>query len=524
MTAGLKNARIFLTYMATTSSTTQTHRPPIVVVLGHVDHGKTSLLDAIRETNIAAKETGGITQHIGAYQAVHSEKLITFLDTPGHEAFTAIRSRGAKVADVAILVVAADESVKPQTAEAIRIIKEAAIPYIVAINKIDKPAANAQKVKQDLAGHEVLVEDWGGTIPVVEVSAREKRGLDDLMDMVLLVAELEDLKEDRSAPAQGVIIESHLNKQRGYIATALVHKGVLCIGDWIVAGTVAAKIKSMEDFTGRALTEAEPSQPVVITGWPNTPEIGREFISTDSKDHAMDLAAENINLSPLFAFFKGGPTQSQDEHGKKYVRLLIKADVSSSLEAIDMALRQIKSEEVGYTIVDQAIGPITDADVRTAMAGKAVIVGFRVPLESSVRKVAEQDGINVESYDIIYELIEYVRNQMGALLDPEVRKEPVGKLKILGVFKKSGAVQIVGGRVMSGSIVRGSLADVTRGGNTLMIGKVTQVQKDKEDVTEANEGTECGIRFEAIDTKNMADIAVGDILELYKEEKISRSL
>ena len=514
----------------TSTQSASIHRPPIVVVLGHVDHGKTSLLDAIRQANVAAKETGGITQHIGAYQANHGGKLITFLDTPGHEAFTAIRSRGAKVADVAILVVAADESVKPQTAEAIRIIKEAKLPYIVAINKIDKPAANVQKVKQDLAGLEVLVEDWGGTVPVVEVSAKEKRGLGDLMDMVLLVAELEDLKEDRSLPAKGVIIESHLDKRRGYIATALMHKGVLSLGDWVVAGTITGKIKSMEDFNGQPIAQARPSQPVVITGWPDTPEIGREFTSAVSKDKAMDLVAENVNLAPLFKFFLGGAHDVKIEEGqpaqpnKKYVRLLVKADVSSSLEAIDASLRQIKSDEVGYTIVDQCIGPISDADIRMAMAGKAAIIGFRVPLEPSVRKVAEQDSVSVATFDIIYELIEYVRVQMANLLEPETRRNQLGKLKILAVFKKTGAVQIVGGRVQSGSVVRGSLADVTRAGSVLMTGKVSQVQQEKEDVTEANDGSECGIRFEAVDSKNMADIAVGDILEIYQEEKLAKTL
>jgi translation initiation factor IF-2 len=507
-----------------TAQTTSIHRPPIVVVLGHVDHGKTSLLDAIRRAHVVDKETGGITQHIGAYQANHNDKLITFLDTPGHEAFTAIRSRGAKVADVAILVVAADEGVKPQTAEAIRIIKEAELPYIVAINKIDKPGANVQKVKQDLAGQEVLVEDWGGKVPVVEVSAKEKRGLEDLMDMVLLVAELEDLKEDRSLPAQGVIIESHLEKQRGYIATALVHKGVLSLGDWLVAGTVVGKIKSMEDFMGQPIITATPSQPVVITGWPNTPEIGREFISTPTKDEAKDIAADNTNLAPLFDFFRGGPAEEKPECCKKYLRLLIKADVSSSLEAIDNALRQIKSDDVAYTIVDQGIGSITDADVRTAMAGKAAIIGFRVPLDASVRKVAEQDDVHVASFDIIYELIEHVRTQLSNLLEPEIQKVPLGKLKILATFKNSGAVQVVGGRVMSGSVIRGSMADVTRNGDMLMAGKITQVQQSKEDVTEVSEGVECGIRFEASDSKKVADIAIGDILEVYQEEKIARTL
>src|SRR3989338_8047886 len=280
-------------------------RPPVVVVLGHVDHGKTKLLDTIRKTNIAEKESGGITQHIGAYQISVNGRSITFLDTPGHEAFTAIRSRGAKVADIAVLVVAADESVKPQTKEAIKIIKSEDIPFVVAINKIDKEGANVQKVKQDLATEDVLVEDWGGKVPVVEISAKAGKNISELLDMILLVAELEELKEDVSLPAEGVIIESHLDKQRGYVVTALVQKSILSVGAWLRAGTVVGKIKSMEDFMGKAITEAKPSQPVLITGWPTAPDIGKEFVVAPDKDEATRIAEGNVNLAPLFSFFKG---------------------------------------------------------------------------------------------------------------------------------------------------------------------------------------------------------------------------
>ena len=389
-----------------TSTTSAGTRPPIVVVLGHVDHGKTSLLDVIRKANIASGESGGITQHIGAYQAIAQGKMITFLDTPGHEAFSAIRSRGTKVADIAILVVAADESVKPQTQEAIRIIKEEKIPVVVAISKIDKAGANVQKVKQDLAGEEILVEDWGGTVPVVEISAKENRGISELLDMVLLVAELEDIKDDRSLPAMGVIIESNLDKRRGYVATALVRKGILSVGDWIVAGSVVGKIKSMEDFNGNHLSSAEPSQPVLITGWPNAPEIGREFTTTVSKDSAQDLMALNIDLTPLFSFLKASHTQMDPL--KKYLKLVIKTDVSSSLEAIEMALKQIKSDEVVYTVLSYDIGAVSDSDVRTAIGGGGSVIGFRVPVETSARKLAEKDHVNLMTFDVIYELIEYI--------------------------------------------------------------------------------------------------------------------
>jgi len=505
------------------------NRPPIVVVLGHVDHGKTSLLDMIRKANIVDGESGGITQHIGAYQAVVNPaggegegKLITFLDTPGHEAFSAIRSRGAKVADVAILVVAADESVKPQTKEAIQIIKEEKIPLVVAISKIDKPGANAQKVKQDLAGEEILVEDWGGTVPVVEISAKENLGVNELLDMVLLVAELEDLKDDRSLPAMGVIIESNLDKRRGYVATALIHKGVLSIGDWIVAGSVIGKVKSMEDFTGNNLKTAEPSQPVLITGWSNAPEIGREFITTLDKNSAQDLVASNIDLAPLFSFLKTSNTQMDPL--KRYLKLVIKTDVSSSLEAIEMALKQIKSDEVVYTVLSYDIGAVSDSDVKTAIAGGGSVIGFRVSVETSAQKLAEKEQINLATFNVIYELIEYIRKEMAGLLDVEIRRDVLGKVKILALFKNDARSQVVGGRVLSGKLVRGSFCDVIRDGKSIMLAKVGQVQQDKQDVPEVSEGLETGMRIDIIDTKAVVDIQVGDILEVYNEEKIARIL
>ncbi|MBP9822007.1 MAG: translation initiation factor IF-2 [Candidatus Pacebacteria bacterium] len=509
--------------MSSNTSTTSTgNRPPIVVVLGHVDHGKTSLLDVIRKANIAGGESGGITQHIGAYQAVAQGKMITFLDTPGHEAFSAIRSRGTKVADVAILVVAADESVKPQTQEAIRIIKEEKIPVVVAISKVDKPGANIQKVKQDLAGEDILVEDWGGTVPVVEISAKENRGISELLDMVLLVSELEDLKDDHSLPSTGVIIESNLDKRRGYVATALVRKGILSIGDWIVAGSIIGKVKSMEDFNGNNIKSAEPSQPVLITGWSNAPEIGREFSSAEDKDAAQDLAANNIDLSPLFSFLTTSHTQI--DPNKKYLKLVIKTDVSSSLEAIEAALKHIKSEEVVYTVLSYDIGAVSDSDVKTAVAGGGTVIGFRVPVETSARKLAEKDHVNLATFDVIYELIEYIRKQMAGMLDAEVRREVVGKVKILALFKADSRSQVIGGRVLSGKLIRGALCDVIRDGKSIMLAKVGQVQQAKQDVPEVAEGLETGMRIDIIDSRSAIDIQVGDILEIYKEEQIARTL
>jgi translation initiation factor IF-2 len=504
------------------SPTSTKFRPPIVVVLGHVDHGKTSLLDVIREANVVGGESGGITQHIGAYQAVAQGKLITFLDTPGHEAFSAIRSRGTKVADVAILVVAADESVKPQTQEAIRIIKDEKIPVVVAISKMDKPGANPQKIKQDLAGEEILVEEWGGTVPVVEISAKEKRGITELLDMVLLVAELEDLKEDHTLPATGVIIESNLDKRRGYIATALVQKGSVSVGDWIVAGAVVGKVKSMEDFMGNDLESAEPSQPVLITGWPNTPEIGREFTTAYSKSDAQDLAAANVDLTPLFSFLKTSKTQI--DPNKKYLKLVIKTDVSSSLEAIEAALKHIKSDEVMYTVLSYDIGSVSDSDVKTAIAGGGSVIGFRVPVENSARKLAERDHVSLATFDIIYELIEHIRKEMASLLDAEIRREVLGKVKVLAEFKKDSKSQVIGGRVLSGKLVRGAFCDVLRDSKSVMIGRVGQVQQAKQDVPEVSEGLETGMRIDIIDSKAVVEIKAGDVLEIYQEERIARSL
>ena len=447
--------------------------------------------------------------------------MITFLDTPGHEAFTAIRSRGAKVADIAILVVAADESVKPQTKEAIRIIKEEKIPFIVALNKIDKEGANVQKVKQDLATEDVLVEDWGGKVPVIEISAKANRNIDALLDMVLLVAELEELNEDLSSPAKGIIIESNLDKRRGYVATALVQKGILNLGDFIVVGTVVGKIKSMEDFTGKAIAGAKPSQPVLITGWPTAPDIGKEFVVAPDKDEATRIAGENVNLAPLFSFFKGS-VETGDEN-KKFLNLVFKSDVSSSLEAIEASLKAIKSQEVGYRVISYDIGNISEADVKTAIASKCQVVGFRVGTEESAKKLADKEGVKISNFEIIYELIEYVRNEMSELLGAEIKKNPLGKLKVLAVFKKDARAQIFGGRVMSGNAVRGAMGDVTRNGVALGSGKIGQLQHNKEDMPEVKEGLEAGIRFDAI-TKDFPEVKVGDILDIYEEEKIARTL
>lgn len=497
-------------------------RPPVVVILGHVDHGKTKILDYIRQTKVAEKEAGGITQHIGAYQVAYKDSKITFLDTPGHEAFSAIRSRGAKVADIAVLVVAADESVKPQTAEAIKIIEETKTSFIVAINKMDKENASAQKVKQDLAGKNVLVEDWGGKVPVVEVSAKTGQGIEALLDMILLVAEMKELKSENNI-ATAIVIESHMDKRRGHTATLLVQNGIFKVNDWISAGSEATRIKSMEDFLGKNIVQAGPSEPIVALGWENAPVVGEKVYRAGSKEEAMAIAQKQAQLGPPNIFVQAeGP---QKDTGK-ILNLIVKADVASSLEAIDQVLKTIKSEEVGYRVVDYGVGDIAEGDIKKAVAMKAFVIGFHTEIGSAVRQMAEREGVAVEIFQIIYELVESVKKKMSDLLDPEINRIPLGKLKVLAVFKKDPKSQVVGGKVTSGKIKRGALIDVLRSSQVVATGKLSQLQQKKADVEEVAEGLEAGIRFD-FQAKNITPnmyIREGDVLEVYEEERIKRSI
>jgi translation initiation factor IF-2 len=494
-------------------------RPPVVVVLGHVDHGKTKLLDTIRQTNVMEKESGGITQHIGAYQAEHNGRLMTFLDTPGHEAFTAIRSRGAKVADVAVLVVAADESVKPQTKEAIRIIKETGLPTVVAINKMDKEGANPAKVKQDLAQEDVLVEEWGGQTPAVEISAKQGTGIPELLDMIVLVTDLLELPAATQVTAKGVIIESHKDVRRGYIATALVQEGILRTGDWIVVGHVVGKVKTMDDFRGMAITEAGPSVPVQITGWPESPQVGVAFRTASAKKAAEELATDSVIPPPVpFDTFRGTSTDHAD---KRIVNVIFKADTASSLEAIELSLAAMGHERVGMRVLGSGIGSISEADVKTASAKGAVIFGFRVSIEPAAAKLAERDGIAIRSFDIIYELIEAIRAALAEMLPSTLERTVVGKLRVLALFKTEAKNVILGGKVLAGVVKKGSLVDLVRGDTPIRIGKVTSLQREKEDVAEAATGAECGMR---IDTSAFTgEIKEGDVLEFVTEALVQQT-
>lgn len=509
-------------------------RPPIVVVLGHVDHGKTSILDRIRQTKVTEREAGGITQHIGAYQVEQNGKKITFIDTPGHEAFAAIRSRGANVADIAILVVAAEEGVKPQTKEAVKIIKDAGIPFIVAINKIDKDSANPQRVKQELAENEVLVEDYGGNIPVVELSAKTGKGINELLEMILLVAELEELQAPIETPAEGFVIESHKDAQRGQVATLIIKKGELRTGNWIVAGATLGRVKRLEDFTGNQIEVAIASQPCLVLGWETLPPIGQNFkvVANSAEAEKEATVAASLGSSQFFAKEKG---TEETKTNKKIARLLIKADVTSSLEAIEQTLKPIQHEEVAYEVVDYGIGNINENDIKNAAAKNALVIGFHVRIEPSAQKLAERDGISIQTFDVIYQLVEAVREIMSELLDPEIKRIPLGKLKVLATFKITEKSQIIGGRVTQGKIERGAMADAFRNNALLTAGRLGQLQHNKADVTEVTEGLECGIRFDATETrtKNMEKdkwvgtqilIKEGDVLEVYREEKIKRSI
>lgn len=499
-------------------------RPPVVVILGHVDHGKTTILDTIRQTKVAEKEAGGITQHIGAYQVESSGKKITFLDTPGHEAFSAIRSRGAKVADIAVLVVAADEGVKPQTKEAIQTIKEAGLPFIVAINKTDKEGANPARVRQELAEQDVQVEDYGGNVPVIELSAREGKGINELLEMILLVAELEELSAPLDTPAKGVVIESHLDNQCGLVATLMVREGELKLGNWLAAGSSIGRAKLLENFLGESIQIATASQPCVMLGWESAPAIGQEFQVAASKQEAELTAASSTQLGPKVLFEKETGTE-EEKTNKKIANFIIKADVQSSLEAIEQALKTIKSEEVGYNVVNFGIGNIGDNDVKNASTTKSAIIGFHVWIDKSVKQAAEREKVRVATADIIYELVEQVRSIMSELLEPEVKRIPLGKLKILAIFKTSGKSQIVGGKITQGKAARGAMIDVVRNGAMLTTGKLGQLQHNKADVAEVTEGLETGIRFDSTSQLTPQQlIQEGDVLEIYEEEKIKRTV
>ena len=485
-------------------------RPPVVVVMGHVDHGKTTLLDAIRATNVVGKEAGGITQSIGAYEVIHNDKKITFIDTPGHEAFFAMRSHGVKIADVALLVVAADDGVKPQTQEAIQHILDSKIPFIAVINKIDKPGAVLDKVKKDLSDAGVLIEEWGGKVPVALVSAKNKEGLDELLELILLVAEIEELKYNPQSKGRGYVIESHSDSRRGGTATVIVTDGVLKKGDAVVCGNVFGSIKALEDDSAQAIDEARPSKPVMVLGLSDLPMVGEEFLVAASGENVEVLAQEHAQKHA--EFLTGLKLEPAGQ--PKIMPVIIKTSARGYLEALLMVLKSIKSEKIGLKLLKCEVGDIVQADIKQAETTGAKIFGFKVKVGKDVLSYADQKGVVVKTFDIIYNFVEEVRKAMVELLDPEVIRNEIGKIEILAVFKTEKPRMVVGGKIVSGRLKKGLKADVLRNGVSVGLGKIVGLQKQKETQDEVAMGNEAGVLFEG-----PAEIKIGDTLMAFEEEK-----
>lgn len=473
-------------------------RPPIVVVMGHVNHGKTTLLDYIRKTNVAAKESGSITQHVGAYEIVHQDKRITFLDTPGHEAFSKMRSRGARVADIAILVVAADEGVKPQTKEAISHIVESKTPMVVAINKMDRPGANPQRVKQELASANVFVEGWGGQVPVVEISAKTGQGVDSLLDVLLLMAEMAELRADPTASAEGVVIESQLDRKRGKVATLLVQNGTLKRGDTVLAGQALAKIKLLENFEGKPVDEAPPSSAVRALGWETLPHVGEHF-----------RAGEEAELRSIAKEITALHTETEKRTGD--VLLVIKADVTGSQEALSEAIMKLPRDGIELTILAAGVGDITESDAKLAYAANALILAFRVRTSHEAELFLKRYPVRILQSDIIYELIELVGKEIARIREEKAVATITARLEVLALFSAKGKQQIIGGKVIEGVLKKRMQMAIVRRGEKIGTLKIINLQKDKRDTDEVETGLECGLLVES-----EIPIAKGDLLEEIK--------
>ncbi|MDK2815165.1 MAG: translation initiation factor [Thermoanaerobacter sp.] len=498
-------------------------RPPIVTVMGHVDHGKTSLLDAIRNTNVTMKEMGGITQHIGASVVEINDKKIVFLDTPGHEAFTAMRARGASITDIVVLVVAADDGVMPQTVEAINHVKAANVPMIVAINKIDLPTANPDRVKTELSELGLVPEEWGGNTICVPVSAKKNIGIDNLLEMILLVAEMEDLKANPNKPARGTIIEAKLEKGKGPVATVIVQNGTLQIGDAILAGTVYGKVRAMFDDKGRRIKKAGPSMPVEVLGFSEVPEAGDKLIVVEEEKKARELAERRKELQKEMELKRKQKVSLEDlfsqiqEGSVKELNIIIKADVQGSVEALKKSIEDLSNEEVRIKVIHGAVGAITETDVMLASASNAIIIGFNVRPETNAKNLAEKEKVDIKLYRIIYEAIEDIKAAMKGLLEPKYKEVELGRAEVRAVFRVPGVGNVAGCYVLSGKILRNADIRVVRDGIVVYEGKIASLKRFKDDVREVQQGFECGI---GIDRFN--DIKEGDIIEAYQMEEIPR--
>jgi translation initiation factor IF-2 len=503
------------------------YRPPVITIMGHVDHGKTSLLDAIRSTEVVAGEAGGITQHIGAYQVHHSGKLITFLDTPGHEAFTAMRARGARVTDIAVIVVAADDGVKPQTDEAIDHAKAADVPIVVAVNKIDKEGADPTRVRTEMTTRGLQPAEWGGETEFVDVSAKSKVGLEDLLDTLQVVAELEDLKANATAPASGVVVESKLDPGRGPVVTILIQRGTLRIGDALVAGANWGRVRAMHDFMGTRVKEAVPGDPIEVLGFDGVPEAGEHVRAVENDRRARALAHEREQrLKQEQHARRSGRKRSLEDVFKdiqagelKELNLLVKADVAGSAEALEDEIAKLPQDEVAVNIIRTGVGGINESDVMLAAASDAIIIGFNVRPVGDARAVAEREGVDVRGYTIIYKVLDELRAAMEGMLEPDEVEDSVGTVEIRQIFRASKIGVIAGSYVTDGKITRGAKTRLVRDGTIVYDGEISSLRRFNEDVREVAAGFECGITL-----RNFQDVKEGDSLEVYETRKVDRAL
>jgi translation initiation factor IF-2 len=503
----------------------QLPRAPVVTIMGHVDHGKTSLLDYIRRTRVAAGEAGGITQHIGAYHVETPRGMITFLDTPGHAAFTAMRARGANATDLVILVVAADDGVMPQTKEAIAHARAAKVPIVVAMNKIDKPDSNLERVKSELVAEGVIPEEFGGESPFVGVSAKVGTGIDALLEQVLLQAEVLELTAPTDAAAKGLVIEAKLDKGRGPVATVLVQSGTLKKGDVVLAGSSYGRVRAMLDENGRAIDEAGPSLPVEIQGLTEVPQAGDEFMVLSDERRAREIATfrqgkyREVTLNKRQAAKLEGMFENMGEGQAQTLSLIVKADVQGSQEALAQSLLKLSTPEVRVQIVHAAVGGISESDINLAIASKAVVIGFNVRADANARKLAEGNGVDIKYYNIIYDAVDEIKAAMGGMLAPEQREETIGTAEIRTVFVASKIGTVAGCMITAGQVIRNARFRLLRDNTVIYTGEVESVKRLKDDVREVKEGFECGIKL-----KNYNDIKEGDQLEFFEVKEVARTL
>jgi translation initiation factor IF-2 len=501
-------------------------RPPVITIMGHVDHGKTSLLDAIRETEVAAGEAGGITQHIGAYQVHHDDHTITFLDTPGHEAFTAMRARGAKVTDIAVIVVAADDGVMPQTVEAIDHAKAAGVPVMVAVNKIDKEGADPNRVRGELAQQGLTPADWGGDTEFVDVSAKTHEHLDDLLETLVTLAEIQELKANPDAEASGFVIESKLDPGRGAVVTLIVHRGRMKVGDAIVAGEHMGRVKAMNDYRGQRVEEATPGMPVEILGFDGVPAAGENFRVVENEREARRLANERGIRMKQAALARQATRRvsledvlARAERGEKELNLVLKADVAGSLEALADEIARLPHEQVTVNVIRDGVGGITESDVMLASASDAVVIGFNVRPVGSAAQVAEQEGVEIRTYSVIYNIVEELRAAMEGLLEAVEVEEQVGAAEVRATFKASRVGTIAGCYVTDGTVRRGAQCRLVRDGTVIYDGRIGSLRRFKDDVREVTSGMECGIVLE-----NYPDVKDGDVIEVYEKREVEQTL